>query len=154
MAQTKIDISRQVDFSRQSCVMAFKSSTQTVGTGTDTKITFDTEDIDTLSEFTSSTFTAKTAGIYLVSAQIRSNNLPDNVRFRVSIYLNAAIYAIGENGITNSGSSGYGSAGVCCLVILAVGNTLDVYGYHDKGTDGGIFGGSTRSTFISIVKVA
>lgn len=49
---------------------AYKSATQTVGSNTFTKVTFNTESFDTASNFASDRFTPTTAGYYLMNFQL------------------------------------------------------------------------------------
>jgi hypothetical protein len=78
---------------------AYQSSAQTVSTNTATKITFDTKEFDTNSNFASSTFTPTVAGYYQVNAayavastvcqgyiQLRKNGLS----YKIGTYLASA----------------------------------------------------------------
>jgi hypothetical protein len=72
-------------------------------------MTFDTEDFDTLSEFTPGlgTFQPRNAGYYQVDAQAltQAYTWPSGTRFEVQIYKNAVLYASGMYNASETGSA-------------------------------------------------
>jgi len=74
MAQTKIDAARQVDFDGFSAVRAGATSDQTIGNASWTTVNFATEQIDTLGEWSTNTFTAQEAGRYVAVGCINYDN--------------------------------------------------------------------------------
>ena len=71
---------------------AYQSTLQTLSSGTDTKILFQTEEFDTNNNFASSTFTPTVAGYYQVTGSIRTGG--SAVQIRTRIYKNGASYKL------------------------------------------------------------
>lgn len=74
-----------LSFPRQSGVLAYLSSDQTIGASTATTIAFDAEVYDTLGEFNTgtSTFTAKDVGTYLFIIRAHWANVNSGVRYDI-----------------------------------------------------------------------
>jgi hypothetical protein len=87
---------------------AYQSSGQTLSTSTLTKILFQTEEWDTNSNFSSSTFTPTVAGYYQVSTGIAMNS--SYAQVAVALYKNGSAYKFLYNGLPNTTSGGFGSA--------------------------------------------
>ena len=79
---------------------AYPSGTQTLSSGTNTKILFGTEDFDTNSCFASSTFTPTVAGYYQVSAGVRAGAASTGIR--TMIWKNGTTWKIGTDVNVNS----------------------------------------------------
>lgn len=75
---------------------ASKSGNQVISNVTTTKITFDTEDFDTNSNFASSTFTPTVAGYYQVNASLVWNTASAAAFAQCIIYKNGAAASIGN----------------------------------------------------------
>jgi hypothetical protein len=69
---------------------AYKSATQSITTTTFTKVTFQTEEFDTNSNFASSTFTPTVAGYYQVQFAVAPDTTTSNTQ--AAIYKNGAVY--------------------------------------------------------------
>jgi hypothetical protein len=84
-------------------------STIVIPNATAVTMTFDTEDFDTLSEFTPGlgTFQPRNAGYYQVDAQAltQAYTWPSGTRFEVQIYKNAVLYASGMYNASETGSA-------------------------------------------------
>ena len=109
---------------------AYLSSTQTLSSSTWTKVTFQTEEFDTNSNYDNSTnyrFTPTVAGYYQISSFVQVNS--SNTTIWISIYKNGSTFKqMGNSGAANVGSNG-GSA----LVYLN-GSTDYVEIYANIGT--------------------
>jgi hypothetical protein len=85
------------------------SSTVVIPNATAVTMTFDTEDFDTLSEFTpgTGTFQPRNAGYYQVDAQAltQAYTWPSGTRFEVQIYKNSVLYASGMYNASETGSA-------------------------------------------------
>ena len=92
---------------------AYLSSSQTLSSGTITKITFDAELWDTNSNFASSRFTPTVAGYYQINALV--NVLSSATRVYLAIYKNGSAYQVGPDcgNSTNIFSSGISSIVYC-----------------------------------------
>ena len=95
---------------------AFKSSNQTLAYGTETKVTFDTENFDTNSNFSSSIFTPTVAGYYqvniLLTYQVTGSR---QYSYIAKLYKNGSQILAPEN---------TASQGVSCDRLLSVINTI------------------------------
>jgi hypothetical protein len=110
-----------------------------------TKVTYDTEDYDTNSNFASSRFTPTVAGYYQINATIVfSGIVAVGKRSFVSIYKNGSRFLDGNQATQVSGETTYNS--VSGIVYLN-GSTdyVEIYGYQDTGGAQNI--GSSTSTF-------
>ena len=94
VSSTGIDIASGKNlYPRVPAFRAHKTSDQSISSSTWTKVTFDTEDFDTNSNFASSTFTPTVAGYYLISSQVRFEGTNHNNRF-IALYKNGSFNAI------------------------------------------------------------
>jgi hypothetical protein len=118
---------------------AYKTSSQTISTGTSTKLQYDTEVFDTDNAYDNSTnyrFTPQVAGKYFIFASVQSGNTNDFDDYQIQIYKNGSIYALsrirhhyGDNIncqviMDMNGSSDYAEA----FVYQASGGDLDAGG--------------------------
>jgi|9_EtaG_2_1085328.scaffolds.fasta_scaffold26719_2 hypothetical protein len=109
-----------------------KSSNQTLSDNTQTKITFDTEDIDTDSAFASDKFTVPSGegGKYLITSQYYGfGNNNDEKEFEIAIYKNGA--SVVRNYIHHegqgSGSSGATSPSITAILDLSASDYIEIY---------------------------
>jgi hypothetical protein len=109
-----------------------KSSNQVISDNTQTKITFDTEDIDTDSAFASDKFTVPSgeAGKYLITAQYYgAGNNNDEKEFEIAIYKNGA--SVSRNYIHHegqgTGSSGATSPSITAILDLSASDYIEIY---------------------------
>lgn len=82
---------------------AYASAAQTVTSGADTKVTFDTESFDTASCFSSSRFTPNVAGYYQINTTIRFNGTSPS-QYVIYWYKNGASIGIPVNVNVNLGT--------------------------------------------------
>lgn len=110
----------------KSSVRAYKETTQSLTTGT-TQITFTAETRDTNSEFESSTFTAKTAGLYDIYSTLYMLAPTATTTIILLIYKNGAAVS---NRPYRSGLTGQsGSYSILDTIELAIGDTIKIYVY-------------------------
>jgi len=108
------------------------NGTQTIATGTYTKVEFDTDvfDIDGTFSTTNKRFTPTVAGYYFLQAHINFNTATDAAYFQCVIYKNASALA----GFNNENFN-YGSTGVCVVDLADADDYYEVYVYHNTGGD-------------------
>ena len=104
---------------------AYQSSNQSFSSSTYTKVTFDTKEFDTNSNFASSRFTATVAGYYQFNFTVGSN--VTNTRMICVYYKNGSNYKLGTD-LTAGGSSGPTCNG-SCLIYLNATDYVEVYIY-------------------------
>jgi hypothetical protein len=105
---------------------AYKSSSQSVTTNVFTKITFDTEEFDTNSNFASSTFQPTVAGYYQVNALVYLQASGGMVRVLATLYKNGSTYKFGNDNVPVSATEGRGM--VSTLVYLnGTTDTIELY---------------------------
>lgn len=106
------------------------SSTPAIANATATVMTFDTEEFDTLSEFTPGTgvFQPRNAGYYQVDAQALTDPYvwPVNTRFEVQIYKNSTIWASGLYNASETASAVSIQRSGSVASILYMNGTTDV----------------------------
>jgi hypothetical protein len=109
----------------------YQTTAQTLSSATLTKITFDTEEYDTNSNFASSRFTPTVAGYYLVSGHAQPNaTYTAGVQ---AIYKNGSLYRYGSY---NANASGVAQGAMTCLVYCN-GSTdyIEFYASFTSGQD-------------------
>lgn len=103
------------------------TGTTSIATSTFTKITFDTTDFDTNSNWSSSRFTATSPGFYRVSA----------IMTIASVFTGTIALAIDKNGSTFSQSTGGAGSNqgwnIADIVQLAVGDYIEIFGFQSSG---------------------
>lgn len=132
---------------------AYPASAQDIVTSTWTKVTLATEDFDGDGEFASSTFTAASAGRYLISAAIRTNEvLASGSQFIIELRLNGAARS---RSYTVQGHSATKQCGNNILDIwdLAATDTIELYVWHDHGANREIWG-TGLYTFLAIHRLS
>jgi hypothetical protein len=109
---------------------AYKNATQSISSGTATKVLFQTEEFDTNSNFASSTFTPTVAGYYQITAGCGTGGL---LAFSyASVYKNSTEY---KRGVQAAGVAGIISNTVAALVYCN-GSTdfVEIYWFQAAGT--------------------
>ena len=115
---------------------ARKTSNQNTATGTDVKITFDTEDYDTDSAFADSKFTVPSgkAGKYYFSFFARIRNAADITSQEWSFYKNGSKEdRISTQHNYTSGDSQYQSYAFSTILDLSASDYIELYGKHGEG---------------------
>jgi hypothetical protein len=125
---------------------AYSLSNQTVSDATATKITFDTEEFDTNSNFASSRFTPTVAGYYQVNATINCSQT-GIIDFVVWVYKNGSQYKRGF-GFSGSGATKF-IAPVSALVYCnGTTDFIEIYAYSD-GTGSATINASSQDTWFA-----
>ena len=119
---------------------AFQTTGQTLSSATLTKITFDTEEYDTNSNFASSRFTPTVAGYYLVSGKTQSS--ATYTAGITAIYKNGALYRYGSY---NANATGVAQPSMSCLVYCN--GTTDYIEFYASFTTGQDTVGSEQTWF-------
>lgn len=134
------------------------SSTGAIASASLTTMTFDTEDIDRLSELTPGTgeFKPLYDGDYHVSAQCltQSYTWPSGSRFEIRIYKNGALYAAGEYNASETASavSIPRSAGVSAIMHLLSTDVVTIRLLHNRGANTTLET-SPANNFLSIYRI-
>jgi hypothetical protein len=130
---------------------AYNATTQSVTTGTFTKVNIDTEIFDTNSNFdtTLARFTPTVAGYYQVNGIVRASGT-SSTQMLAMIYKNGAVYARGAD-IVFASSTLSNFAGLVSEIVFMNGSTdyLELYGYASATAPIVFVGASTGSTAIN-----
>ena len=127
---------------------AYSNAAQVIATGTYTKVTLPNEYTDTNGEFTGSTYTAVSAGDYLVSAQIYENGeTGTSVSWQTIIYKNGSLFLRGAQ--TTDYAVGYTFPISAVVVPLSASDTIELYVLHNKGSNASINYDNT-GTFLNV----
>jgi hypothetical protein len=110
---------------------AYQSSTQSVSTGTNTKILFQTEVFDTDNNFDSSRFTPTVAGKYLLTVGLRMSS--GNTEYIIYIAKNGL--ASGSFTLVDADfANNYGMSGSAIVVANGTTDYFEGYCYQGSGT--------------------
>ena len=129
----------------QPAFLAYKSSDQTLSSGSDTKITFDTELFDTDNVFSSSTFTVPSGknGKYFIYSQVQQDT-GSGATLIISVFVNGSeIFAKR----TTSDAATRKSPDVSVVVDLSVSDTVEIYMYQNSGSSRTIDSANKRTHF-------
>jgi hypothetical protein len=142
-------------FSGQSAFFAYLGSGQSIATGTWTKATIDTEDFDLGDEYDNSSnyrFTPAQAGKYLVTL---------NARFAIGVDNIITALALRKNGskvlesISATRGTDHWTVNITALVDMnGTSDYLEMWVYHNKGSNASIIGPDDRNTWFTAHKVA
>lgn len=130
----------------RSWLSAYQSTLQSISAGISTKVNIDTENFDTLSEFTSNRFTAKSAGVYLIAATIAFPTTGSVVGVVMTPYCNGSAMGTLFSGLTSSSWTTHGSGSV--TIKLNAGDYIELYVYSSQSLT------LAPSTLLSIIRVA
>ena len=118
---------------------AYKTSNQTISSGTPTKVTFGTEEFDTNSYFLNSTFTPLIAGYYQINAMINSIDATSGIVTATALY----IY---KNGSRYLDGNYEGTTGKVCMssLVYCNGTTdyIEIYAFIITTGTAIVYGGS------------
>ena len=127
---------------------AYPNATQTIATGTNTKVVLPNEYTDSNGEFASYTYTATRAGHYLLSAQVYENGeTGTSVQWQVVIYKNGSLFLRGAK--TTDYAVAYTFPISAVVVPLAASDTIELYTFHNKGSNANI-NFDNKGTFLNI----
>jgi hypothetical protein len=147
-----------LDLAKQSYVFAYGNANQSVPNVTGTVMNLNTIVTDKQGEFNTTThrFTAKRAGVYMVSGTIKTNaNSVDGQYICVSICKNGstAAHALVDIYITAAAANKYITANGVGIVTLAANDYLILRGYQDSGA-AQVYVGNIGSMNMMVLKVA
>jgi hypothetical protein len=118
---------------------AYKSSSQTITNNTWTKITFETEEFDTNSNFASSRFTPTIAGYYQVNFELDVGGVTASLGI-AGIYKNGVDFKRGQ-GVAVSGISEQYLMGSCLIYLNGSTDYIEVYAYVGASSSATVYGG-------------
>ena len=113
-----------------------KNANQSVATSTDTLITWQTENYDTDGAFASNKFTVPSgkAGKYLCTASVRIEYGNDSGEYgEIKIYKNGSQYRANLHAVSGNAVRAQ-NLNICVDMDLAVGDYIEIYVFHTKGT--------------------
>ncbi len=113
-----------------------KNANQSVATSTDTLITWQTENYDTDSAFASNKFTVPSgkAGKYLCTASVRIEYGNDSGEYgEIKIYKNGSQYRANMHAVSGNAVRAQ-NLNICVDMDLAVGDYIEIYIFHTKGS--------------------
>ncbi len=125
----------------QPAFSAFASASQTIATGTWTKVVINSEEFDTANCFDSTTnyrFTPNVAGYYQVSGQATVGNAGTNGI--VAVYKNGSLFKRGSMTSTNAFS--YGNSLSTLIYLNGTTDYIELYTIHNLGINGTLAFGS------------
>ena len=126
-------------FANTPAFMAAKTATQTISLNSNTKVTFDSEVLDTDSAFSDSKFTVPTgkAGKYSIKIDGAFENSADYSQVWIMLYKNGSLGDVEQrirmttNYFQGASSQRLSASG---LLSLSAGDYLEVYGYINAGS--------------------
>ena len=127
------------------------SGNQSVATGSFTKITFDTEDLDSDGTFASNRFTPAIAGYYFIFALLAFDEINDGKTGYCAIYKNGSHLFSGTQ-MTGDNTS-MAVAQVNAIVNLDADDYVEIYGFHNHGSNRNVIGNSTTESFFGGFRV-
>jgi len=126
------------------------SGHQSISTGTETKITWDTEEWDSDGAFASNKFTVPSgkAGKYHFSGVVIMRNIDDNELASLRVHVNGSDSASGLNhyrfNYMGTGSNTFTNCPISVDIALDVGDYVELYIYHNEGSSQNVDSGYSR----------
>jgi hypothetical protein len=111
-----------------------KSAAQSISNNTTTKVTFDTEILDTDNTFTSDKFTPGVAGKYQLSCQVGISNLGDQKYNQVMLYKNGSQFNSKPMTILVGSSTQDAYSRFVYIVDANATDYFEIYVRHDHGS--------------------
>lgn len=140
-----------VSFAADSSVRAYPSSAQSISPSGWATVNFGTENWDTDNEFSTATFTAKTAGKHLVNVHLYVSGMSSGKRLSSAILKNGTAVAYCNNFSTSSAND---FETVCSDVVnLSVSDTVTVQVYHNDTGSRSVYNG-TEYSYITIDRLS
>jgi hypothetical protein len=128
---------------------AYLSSNQSVTSGTDTKVTLDTEEFDTNSNFASSRFTPTVAGYYQINGGVYlAGTANTQAGGLVYIYKNGSVYKQGSTYLSNT-TAGVALVQVVSSIIYFNGSTDYVELWAQNQQTAARFSGGSSLTYFN-----
>jgi len=140
---------------KQARARAYQSGTgQTITSGTDTKVTLNSETYDEQNEFDSSTnyrFTATEAGYYLLIGSVLLASPADNQRLTIMFYKNGT--QITNNQTTVAGTPAFSGCNGAEIVYLAASDYVEMWIYQNAGVNKQLHP-SSSGTYFAVHKLS
>ena len=146
MALTKLNAARALTVATPAFHVTL-SGNQTIGTGSWTKITFDTEYLDSNGAFASNKFTCPSdgAGTYMFGYGARTQNVDDGENVAIKLYKNGSALdterAMGSQ--YSPGSNKGMSVQATYIYTIVATDYMEVFTYHNEGGDQAIEAAAT-----------
>ena len=142
---------KRIDFAHMNNTPAFiarLSSDQSINSGSDTKITFDAEDVDTDGAFASNKFTVPSGkgGVYHMVTGTRFPYLDDREKAILRFYINGSEANRGQQiqFYSNPANTENARFTTSAMFLLTENDYVEVYFEHNEGAAQSIDGGSTQ----------
>ena len=149
----RIDADGIITYNLQSGAGIAKTAAQAIVTGTWTKVQFETEDFDNQNEYDDTVeyrFTAKVAGLYLVSALVNINEVVDGSLVHLAVRRNGV--RIAQVPPTHGSATNPGGNSMTVAVSLAATDYVEIWVYHTVGVNKNVAGNG--ESFVSYAKIA
>ena len=149
---------KRLDIKHIQCVPAFAaqlSGNQSVSTGSFTKINFNNEDLDTNSAYDNSSnyrFTPAIAGYYFVYALLAFDELYDGSTGYCAIYKNGSHFFSGTQ--MTAANTAMLVAQVSATIYLDDNDYVEIYGFHNHGSNRNVIGNSTTESFFGAFRIS
>ena len=132
-------------------VLAMNSATQSLSTGTVTKITFDTEVVDTDGEFASSKWTCGTAGRYFFNCTMELQTMNNEAENWMKIYKNGSATTPTFTLVT--AKTGAAFTNVLSIMINAAANDYyEIYTVQNNGSSRNILAESAVWSIMRVIE--
>ena len=127
---------------------AYLDSTQSVSSGTNTKVTINTEEFDTANCFSTANnrFTPTVAGYYQFNFQLSVRSATNITRFACYVWKNGSGSAPSKNGgdiFNGNNQSGYKLNGSALLYANGTTDYFEMYGYVETAAGSNVFNGGS-----------
>jgi len=143
-----------INILKQSRCRAYRgASNQSIASGAWTKVQYNTVSYDEQNEYDESTnfrFTATRKGYYLVLAEIAIGGMADGKTMQLEIRKNGTAHATNRRQCATSGDA---NVDVQSVVYLDAGEYIEVFAYHDFGSDRDIVAAGNHS-FLCVHKLS
>jgi len=134
-------------------VRVYKSGSNQVFDATGDIVTFQTENFDTLNEFSNPTFTAKQSGYYVIHAHALMQELGDLENWFINIEKNTQKIAQTQYVSPGAGATYNPTLDVQTVYYLDKGERIEVFAVHTQLNDRNIYLGK-ENTYLEIYRIA
>lgn len=148
-----VTLSHQLSIAGASRVRGTKTTAQTIASGTNTTVQWNSKDFDNLNEFDNVTnyrFTASKAGYYMFSALLLSANVAwvDGALWYLILLKNGALIYRGFRHVNTAAETMYYSAILHDILYLAVNDYVEFQILHNRGSDTNTFNSGEHNHFV------
>ena len=132
-------------------VLAMNSATQSLSTGTVTKITFDTEVVDTDGEFASSKWTCGTAGRYFFNCTMELQTMDNEKENWMKVYKNGGAMVPTFTLVTAKSGAAYTNV-VSIMINAAASDYFEIYTVQNNGNSRNILAESAVWSIMRVIE--